>query len=48
MVVGLVLFQPWVAAARNGDDAPLVDLASVFSAAGIHAATAQQSARTRS
>jgi len=52
MVVGLVLFKPWVAAARNGDDRPLVELASAFSAAGIHAVThtakPQQSARTRS
>jgi len=39
MVVGLVLFQPWVESARDGDDAPLVDLAAVFSAAGMHAAT---------
>lgn len=40
MIAGLVLFQPWVAAARDGDDGPLVDLAGVFSAAGIRASTA--------
>lgn len=39
MVVGLVLFQPWVVAARNGDDQPLVELAATFSAAGMRAAT---------
>lgn len=38
MVAGLVLFQPWVAAARDGDDQPLVDLAARFCAAGIDAA----------
>jgi AcrR family transcriptional regulator len=40
MVAGLVLFQPWVLAARDGDDGPLVDLAGLFSTAGIEAATA--------
>ena len=40
MVAGLVLFQPWVIAARDGDDQPLVELAPVFCAAGIEAATA--------
>jgi AcrR family transcriptional regulator len=35
MVAGLVLFQPWVLAARDGDDEPLVALAGLFSAAGI-------------
>jgi AcrR family transcriptional regulator len=39
MTVGLVLFQPWVIAARDGDDQPLVDLAATFSAAGMDAAT---------
>ena len=39
MVVGLVVFQPWVVAARDGDDQPLVDLAAAFSAAGMKAAT---------
>jgi AcrR family transcriptional regulator len=38
MVAGLVVFQPWVLAARDGDDAPLVALAGVFSAAGMQAA----------
>lgn len=37
MVTGLVLFQPWVMAARDGDDQPLVELAGAFSAAGIAA-----------
>jgi AcrR family transcriptional regulator len=39
LVAGLVLFQPWVIAARDGDDQPLIDLAGTFSAAGIDAAT---------
>jgi len=39
VVAGLVLFQPWVSAARNGDDQPLVDLASTFCAAGLAATT---------
>lgn len=40
MVAGLVLFQPWVIAARDGDDGPLVDLAGLFATAGIEATTA--------
>jgi AcrR family transcriptional regulator len=39
MTVGLVLFQPWVIAARDGDDQPLVELAATFSGAGMEAAT---------
>jgi len=39
MVAGLVLFQPWVLAARDGDDEPLVELAGLFSTAGIDATT---------
>jgi AcrR family transcriptional regulator len=38
LTVGLVVFQPWVVAARDGDDGPLVELAGRFSAAGIEAA----------
>jgi AcrR family transcriptional regulator len=41
LTVGLALFQPWVNAARDGDDEPLVDLAAAFSAAGIDAALAR-------
>jgi AcrR family transcriptional regulator len=41
LTVGLALFQPWVNAARDGDDEPLVDLAATFSAAGIEAALAR-------
>ncbi|HEX6389774.1 MAG TPA: helix-turn-helix domain-containing protein [Solirubrobacteraceae bacterium] len=40
LVVGLALFQPWVEAARDGDDQPLVDLAPAFVSAGIRAAVA--------
>jgi len=40
MVAGLVLFQPWVDAAReDGDDQALVELAGSFCAAGIRAST---------
>jgi AcrR family transcriptional regulator len=39
MVTGLVLFQPWVTAARDGDDQPLVSLAAAFATAGIDATT---------
>lgn len=39
MVAGLVLFQPWVSAARDGDDQPLIDLAPAFCAAGLDATT---------
>lgn len=38
VVAGLVLFQPWVSAARDGDEQPLVDLAGTFCAAGLAAA----------
>lgn len=39
MTVGLVLFQPWVMAAREGDNQALVNLAATFSAAGMEATT---------
>ncbi|WP_354702538.1 hypothetical protein DSM112329_00490 [Paraconexibacter sp. AEG42_29] len=39
MVAGLVLFRPWVLAARDGDDQPLIALAGQFSAAGIQASS---------
>jgi AcrR family transcriptional regulator len=46
-VAGLVLFKPWVLAARDGDDQPLVDLAGAFAAAGIEATTGSSAASRR-